>query len=173
MPMTTFRDLLTSYTAAAICPGSSDSLRLPSMIVCSGLAIMITPFRACWCEEWCEIFMPYRNYKGLVAGCHSFLLFFIFYNIHTFIQSHSYNTFIHRHSLRPLSISSLLVCSVEYTSLWCRAEVRTRACLTASRRAIPTEPRRTITEPRRTITEPRRTITEPRRTITEPRRTIY
>ena len=60
-PMTTVRDLLTSYTAAAICPGSSDSLRLPSMMVCSGLAIMITPFRACWCEEWCEIFMPYRN----------------------------------------------------------------------------------------------------------------
>ncbi len=32
--------------------------------------------------------------------------------IHTFIQPHSYNTFIHCHSLRPLSISSYLVCSV-------------------------------------------------------------
>jgi hypothetical protein len=34
--------------------------------------------------------------KGLVAGCHSFCLFFIFFvtYIHTFIQSHSYNTFI-------------------------------------------------------------------------------
>jgi hypothetical protein len=31
---------------------------------------------------------------------------------HSFIQSHSYNTFIHRHSLRPLSISSSLICSV-------------------------------------------------------------
>ncbi len=31
--------------------------------------------------------------KGLVAGCHSFCLFLIFYNIHTIIQSHSYNTF--------------------------------------------------------------------------------
>ncbi len=41
-----------------------------------------------------------------------FCLFFIFYNIHTFIQSHSFNPIILRHSLRPLSISSLLVCSV-------------------------------------------------------------
>jgi hypothetical protein len=37
--------------------------------------------------------------------------YFITY-IHSFIQSHSYNKFIHRHSLRPLSISSSLVCSV-------------------------------------------------------------
>ncbi len=36
-------------------------------------------------------------------------LFFIFYNIQTFIHS---ITFFHRHSLRPLSISSSLVCSV-------------------------------------------------------------
>ncbi len=28
-----------------------------------------------------------------MAGCHSFCLFFIFYSIYTFIQSHSYNTF--------------------------------------------------------------------------------
>ncbi len=28
-----------------------------------------------------------------MAVCHSFCLFFIFYNIHTIIQSHSYNTF--------------------------------------------------------------------------------
>jgi hypothetical protein len=32
-----------------------------------------------------------------------FVYFSYFYNIHTFIQSHSYNPFIHRHSLRPLS----------------------------------------------------------------------
>jgi hypothetical protein len=31
-------------------------------------------------------------FKGLVAVCHSFCLFFIFYSIHTIIQSHSYNT---------------------------------------------------------------------------------
>jgi hypothetical protein len=76
--------------------------------------------------------------KGLVAGCHTFLfifhIFFITY-IHTFIQSHSCNTFILRHSLGPLSISSSLESSVGRPSLWCRAENRTRACLTASRRA--------------------------------------
>ncbi len=69
--------------------------------------------------------------------------------IHSFIQSHSYNTIIHRHLLRPLSISSSLVCSVGKHLLWCRAENRTRACLTASRRATNwaaphhAEPRRT------------------------------
>ncbi len=51
--------------------------------------------------------------------------------VHTFI-SHSSNTYIHRHSLGPLSISSLLESSVGRPSLWCRAENRTRACLTAS-----------------------------------------
>jgi len=54
-------------------------------------------------------------------------LYFIFYNIHTFIQSCSCNTFFHRHSLRPLSISLSLVRSVRNTSLWCQAENRTRA----------------------------------------------
>ncbi len=38
--------------------------------------------------------------------------FSYFYNIHTVIQSHSYNTIIRRHSLRPLSISSSLDSSV-------------------------------------------------------------
>jgi hypothetical protein len=53
----------------------------------------------------------------LGSGVHSrgelfvYFSYFITY-IHSFIQSHSYNTFIHRHSLRPLSISSSLVCSV-------------------------------------------------------------
>ncbi len=85
-----------------------------------------------------------------MAGCHSFCLIFIFYNIHTFIHSNSYNTFIHRHSPGPLSNSSSLVSSVGQTTLWCRAENRTQACLPASRRATNwatphhTEPRRTI-----------------------------
>jgi hypothetical protein len=35
-------------------------------------------------------------------------IFHTFYNIHPFIQSHLYNTFIRRHSLGPLSISSSL-----------------------------------------------------------------
>ncbi len=50
--------------------------------------------------------------KGLVARCHSFCLFFVFYDIHTFIESHSHNTFIRRHSPRFLSISSWLISSV-------------------------------------------------------------
>ncbi len=55
-----------------------------------------------------------------------------FYNIHTFIQSQ----YIHPSPFAEASsISSSLVCSVGKTSLWCRAENRTRACLTASRRA--------------------------------------
>ena len=53
---------------------------------------------------------------GLNIWWHNATLFvyfsyFITY-IHSFIQSHSCNTFIHRHLLRPLSISSSLVCSV-------------------------------------------------------------
>ncbi len=59
-----------------------------------------------------------------------FILIFI-----TYIHSFAHNTFIRRHSLKPLSISSSPMCSVGKTSLWCRAENRIRACLTASRRA--------------------------------------
>jgi hypothetical protein len=45
------------------------------------------------------------NIKVLVARCHSFFVYFlIFYDIHTSIQSHSYNTFLRRHSLRSLEI---------------------------------------------------------------------
>ncbi len=40
---------------------------------------------------------------------------------------------MNRHSLRPLFISSTLVCSVGNTSLWCQAENWTWAFLTASR----------------------------------------
>jgi hypothetical protein len=69
----------------------------------------------------------------LVAWCHSFCLFFIFfYNIYTLIQSRSYNTYFRRHSPGPLSISSSLESSVEKAFLWYRAENRTRACPTAS-----------------------------------------
>ena len=37
--------------------------------------------------------------KGLVAGCHTFCLFFIFY---TYIHSFNHNSFIRLHSLKPL-----------------------------------------------------------------------
>ncbi len=80
---------------------------------------------------------PRLNIKGLVAGSHSFCLFFIFYNIQ---YRHSFNNI---HTIH-LSISICwglspsphrCISSVEKTLLWCRAENRTRACLTASRRA--------------------------------------
>jgi hypothetical protein len=61
-------------------------------------------------------------------------VYFSYFNIHSSIHSTTYNTLIHRHSLRPLSISLSIVCSVGKTSLWCRAKNRTRTCLTASRR---------------------------------------
>ncbi len=74
------------------------------------------------------------NSKGLVAGCHSFCLFSYFL---TYMHSFNHSTFICRHSLKPLSISSSLVCSVGKTSLWCRAKKnQTQACHTASRREL-------------------------------------
>ncbi len=47
-------------------------------------------------------------FKGFVAGCHNFCLFFIFYNVHSFNQIHSIHLFV---AIRPrsLSISSSLV----------------------------------------------------------------
>lgn len=58
MPITTVLDLLISYTAAAICPGSCDSLVLPSIIRCSGLEYIMTPFLASTWREWCDTLMP-------------------------------------------------------------------------------------------------------------------
>ncbi len=120
-----------------------------------------------------EPFEQLINTKGLVAGCHSYRLFFIFF---IFIQSHSYNTFIRHHSPGSLSMSSSLVAQWEKPP--CGAELRIELGPALQQAdALPTEPRRTIkshaapSEPRRTIratphhSEPRRTITEPRRTI--------
>ncbi len=62
-----------------------------------------------------------------------FVYFHVFkHTVHTSIPSHSYNTFIRRHSPGPLSISSSLLSLVGKTSLWCRAENRTQACLTVN-----------------------------------------
>jgi hypothetical protein len=78
----------------------------------------------------------------LVARCHSFSFIFEILQCiqyRTFILLYSYSTFTRLHSLRYgtvryLSIFSSLVSSVGKTSLGCRAENRTRACHTASRR---------------------------------------
>jgi hypothetical protein len=53
----------------------------------------------------------YNKFKGLVAVCHSFCLFFIFYNLHTIIQSHSYNTFA------EASLHLLIACKLSGTDL--------------------------------------------------------
>jgi hypothetical protein len=80
--------------------------------------------------------------------------YFITY-IHLFNHIHSIHlSFAIRWGLSPFP--HCLYAQWGNTSLWCRAENRTRACLTASRRATNwatphhTEPRRTITEPHRT-----------------------
>ncbi len=76
-----------------------------------------------------------------------FLFIFIFYNIHTFIQSHSYKTFIRRHSLRPLSISSSLVCSVGEPPCGAEPRIELGPALQQAD-VLPTEPRRiTIGKP--------------------------
>ncbi len=134
---------------------------------------------------YCKTIFFFLKVWWLDATLFCLLWFFI-----TYINSFDHNTFIRRHSLKPLSISSSLMCSVGKTSLWCRAENRTRACLTASRRAANwatphhlshaapcwatphhTEPRRTILShaapywatPHHNWATPHHT--EPRRTI--------
>ncbi len=81
--------------------------------------------------------MGFYKLKVLVAGCHSFCLFFIFFSltyIHSFNHSHSIHlSFAIRWGLSPFP--HRLYAQWGNTSLWCRAENRTRACLTASRRA--------------------------------------
>jgi hypothetical protein len=61
-----------------------------------------------------------------------FLFILIFYNIHTFIQSQ----YSHPSPFAEASLHFLIAWKFSgETSLWCRAEIRTWACLTASRRA--------------------------------------
>jgi hypothetical protein len=79
-----------------------------------------------------------------------FCLFFIFYYKHTFIQSHSYNSFIRRHSLRPLAISSSLVCSVGKPPCGAEPRIELGPALQQADK-LPSEPRRTINGSRRTI----------------------
>ncbi len=77
-----------------------------------------------------------RFIKILWQDATLFCLLFIFYNIHSFNNIHTIHSSVVIRRGLSLSISSLLVSSVEKTSLWCRAENRTQACLLASRRAI-------------------------------------
>ncbi len=79
-----------------------------------------------WCVPWQNIPASLADEFGRWEKIRPPILFITY--IHTFIQSHSYHTFIHRHSRGPLSISSSLESSGGRPSRWCRAENRTRAC---------------------------------------------
>ncbi len=82
-----------------------------------------------------EVYSRFKLFPKRFGGMMpTFLLIFWYFIEHTFIASHSYSTFIRRHSPRFLSISSSLVSTVGKTSLGCQAKNRTRACHTASRR---------------------------------------
>jgi hypothetical protein len=81
-------------------------------------------------------------FKGLVAVCHSFCIYLSLY-IRYIYTSFIHNSFINiRWGPSPYLHSCRL--SMGGTSMGCRAEIRARACLTASQRAIPTEPHCTI-----------------------------
>ncbi len=69
---------------------------------------------------------------SVVAVCHSFCLFFIFYNIHTIIQSHSYNTFA------EASLHLLIACKLSGTDL---PVVPSRESKVPSRESKSAEPR--------------------------------
>jgi hypothetical protein len=117
--------------------------------------------------------MLIQSFIQLKVWWHDFCLF-VYFIVHTFIPSHSYSS----HSPKFLSIFSSLVSSVGKTSLGCRAENQTRACLTASRRTTnwanphPFWATPNLTELRRTLTELRITLSELRRNFTEPPRYI-
>ncbi len=75
-------------------------------------------------------------FKRLVAWCHSFCLFFIFYNIHTYIHTITFIPYIYPSAFTEASLHFFIASLLSGgPSLWCRAENRTRACLPASRRA--------------------------------------
>ncbi len=112
----------------------------------------------------------FSNYHYM-ALCHSFWSLLLF-NIH------SYNTITLRSSFTirrgPFLESSSRLCSARGASMGCRAEIRTRACLTASRRTTNWAAPHPPTELRRILpTELRRILTELRRILTELRRILY
>ncbi len=78
--------------------------------------------------------------KCLVAVCHSFCLFYIFYNIHTVQSSNHIHTI---HSPRPLSISSSLVAQWERPPCGAEPGIELGPAFQQAD-ALPTEPRRTI-----------------------------
>jgi hypothetical protein len=88
-----------------------------------------------------------------MASCHSFFFYFT-------VSEHTHNIYKYN---RPLLISSLPLS--RGPPLGCRAKIRTRACLTASRRATICATHHPVFVPRRTLFVPRRTLFVPRRTL--------
>jgi len=93
-----------------------------------------------------------------------FSYFFITY-VHSFNHIHTVPTFIHRHSLRPLSPFPHRLYAQWETPL-CGGELRIElGSALQQAHALPTELRRTLTELRRTLTELRRILAELLRTL--------
>ncbi len=55
--------------------------------------------------------------KVLVAGCHSFCLFFIFYNTHTYIHSITFIQHIYPSSFAGASLHFIIACKLSETNL--------------------------------------------------------
>jgi hypothetical protein len=56
-------------------------------------------------------------FKGLVAGCHSFCLFFIFYNIHTFIHPITFILYIYPSPFAGASLHFFIACELSGKNL--------------------------------------------------------
>ena len=106
----------------------SPSINISGQLCEARISLCISTSRAC---TTLAHFLHSDYIWGWVAWCHSF--------IKNWFSFHTYNTFtrsyVHEHSQMLLSISSSLNSSVADTSLACRVGIRTRARLTASRRA--------------------------------------
>ncbi len=122
-------------------PGLHKGLKIPALflterndlftsgpLILTGLAVMIS--------------------KGLVAGCHSFCLFFIFYNIHTFIHSITFIQYIYPSPFVEASLHFLIACLLSGEKPPCGAEPRIERIelgpALQQADALPIEPRRTM-----------------------------
>ncbi len=86
------------------------------------------------CVEQFEIMLIYVGTNSKVWWLLPLFLFVLSFSVSYILLSHSYSTFIHLHSPRPLSIFSLLAAK---PPLGCRSEIRTRAFHTAGQRTEP------------------------------------
>ncbi len=72
---------------------------------------------------WWSCFFYYFFFKGLVAKCHSFCIYFL-YTVETFIH----HSFIHKHSLRPISICPVVAFNSAFVSVHDIAVILNVAC---------------------------------------------